>query len=469
MRYATAFTEELAAALHRHLQRQDGQEDLCFALWRPSRGASRLTALITELVLPRRGDRRVHGNASFTARYFERALGAAMAARGGLALLHSHPGAMGWQGISHDDAAAEGGHAGAAVGATGLPLLGLTLATGDGSWSARAWERSAPRTYQPVWCDLVRVVGRRLSISTRSAALPRESREELDRTVAAWGEAVQRRIESLTVGIVGLGSVGSIVCEMLARIGAGKIVLIDFDRAERVNRDRVLHLYDSDVRDGRLKIEIAAAAARRAATAPGFEAVAVPYSVIEEEGFMAALDCDLLFSCVDRPWPRSALNFIAYAHLVPVVDGGIRLVQSVGGGVRRGDVRAHSVGPARACLECLGQFAPEDVALERDGYLDDPTYIASLPAGHHLKARQNVFAFSLMAAALEAMHMLSMLVAPAGLEFPAQAYHFVPGSLDDVSTACKARCPYRAMTGTGDHAPISVTRRHDLAERVRLL
>ena len=167
---------------------------MCFAVWRPSRGASRLTALIVEPVLPRRGDRRVHGNASFTARYFERALGAAIEAGGGLALLHSHPGATGSQGMSHDDAAAEGGHAGAALGGTGLPLIGLTLATGDGSWSARAWERSAPRTHEPVWCDPIRVTGRRLSISTRNADMSGRSREELDRTVAAWGEAVQRRL-----------------------------------------------------------------------------------------------------------------------------------------------------------------------------------------------------------------------------------------------------------------------------------
>ena len=218
---------------------------------------------------------------------------------------------------------------------------------------------------------------------------------------------------------------------------------------------------------GRLKIEIAVAVARRTATAPRFEAVAVPYGVIEEEGFRAALDCDLLFSCVDRPWPRSALNFIAYAHLVPVIDGGIRLVQAAGGGVRRGDVRAHAVGPTRACLECLGQFTPEDAALERDGYLDDSTYIARLRDGHHLKARQNVFAFSLVAAALEAMHMLSMLVAPVGLEFPAQAYHFVPGCLDDIAVGCKSGCLYQAMIGSGDHAPISVTRRHELAELMR--
>jgi hypothetical protein len=122
---SVAMTEDLAHVLCRHLVREDGQEDVVFAIWYPSPGATRRTALLHHAILPEDGDRDVHGNASFKGQYFERALRSARRHGGGVALLHSHPLGSTWQTLSPDDFSAESGHAGAAVAATDLPLLGL--------------------------------------------------------------------------------------------------------------------------------------------------------------------------------------------------------------------------------------------------------------------------------------------------------------------------------------------------------
>src|SRR4051794_20799291 len=99
------------ALLRSHLLRADGQEDLCFVLYRRSTGLRRSTALVAEVVLPEPDERNVHGNASFNPTYFLRALRHAEDAECGLGLAHSHPAGSGWQGMSSDDVDAERGHA----------------------------------------------------------------------------------------------------------------------------------------------------------------------------------------------------------------------------------------------------------------------------------------------------------------------------------------------------------------------
>src|SRR5207248_3299526 len=134
----------------------------------------------------------------------------------------------GWQDMSGDDIRAEEGHAAASKGATGLPLVGLTLGA-DGAWSARFWEKMAPRTYVRRWCASVRVVGDRLGMTFHDGlAPPPPILEEWNRTVSAWGEQVQADLARMHVGVVGAGSVGAIVAEALARTGIGRITLIDF-------------------------------------------------------------------------------------------------------------------------------------------------------------------------------------------------------------------------------------------------
>jgi len=466
--HSAAISADVEEAAARHLLRRDRQEDLCFALWHPSLGETRTTALIADLILPEPGDRQVHGNASFNSQYFERAISEAITAGAGLALLHSHPLGGGWQGMSDDDVFAEQGRAAAVLAATGMPLVGMTLAGTDRTWSARQWERVAPHTYDRIDFESVRVVGKHLRVSRPGE--PRLTQNaKLVRTISAWGPRVQEMLAELKIGVIGCGSFGSVVAEGLARMGVRQVVLIDFDTVEIVNLDRLLHANESHANLAMAKVEMISAAIRESATHPRFEVQSREFSVVEQVGYQAALDCDVLFSCVDRPWPRSVLNLIALAHLIPVIDGGLRMQRAkTGDGLGRGDLKALTVVPGRQCLECVGQFSPEYVAVERDGFLDDPKYIDSLPIDHPLRARQNVFAFSLFGASLEIFQLLSLFVTPGGLADPgAQGYHFVPGLMDADWSSCKPTCLYAQLVGLGDNSGFNVTGRHLLAEAKR--
>jgi molybdopterin-synthase adenylyltransferase len=356
---SVAMTAEIDRRAREHLLRSDRQEDVCFGLWRGSRGQTRTTALIEHLILPRDGERNVHGNASFESIFLERAMSEAATSGAELVLLHSHPFGRGWQRMSRDDIAAEQGNAGAVFGATGLPFVGLTLA-GDDAWSARFWQRTAPRSYPVAWCASVRIVGESLKATFMDELAPvPKSSEQQTRTVSAWGEESQANLVRLRAGIIGAGSVGGMIAESLARTGFEDITVVDFDIVKKHNLDGLNYATGRDV--GRLKVEVLADFLRQCATAESFRVTPVVAAVYEEEGYRAALDCDLLFACVDRPWGRYALNLIAYSHLIPVIDGGIRARTNRLGKLAAADWRAHTATVGRPCLQCLGQYDPGHV------------------------------------------------------------------------------------------------------------
>jgi hypothetical protein len=186
--------------------------------------------------------------------------------------------------MSPDDIAAEHGHAAAVKGATGLPFVGLTAGT-DGSWSARFWEKTAPSTYHRRWCSTVRVAGPQLSVTFNDRLLPPPaSSDALRRTISSWGHAKQADLARIHVGVVGAGSVGSIVAETLARTGIAHITLIDFDTVELHNLDRLLHAYPRDARMARAKVQVLGKAIRRSSTAANPQIDSIEYSIIEPQG-----------------------------------------------------------------------------------------------------------------------------------------------------------------------------------------
>ncbi len=453
MRRSVALAADAHEALARHLLRSDGQEDLCFAVWQPSTGAQRRTALIRKPVLPEAGDRQVHGNASFASQYFLRAVAEAQAAGGGVALLHSHPDGRGWQGMSGPDIDTERRHAGRAYATTGLPFVGMTMA-GDRAWSARFWERIGRQQYERRPCANVRVTGRQLEVTWDDALVaPPPLTHQQTRTVSAWGDRIQQRWARLRIGIVGAGSVGSLVAEALARSGAVDLVLLDFDTVEDVNLDRLLHAGRRDALLARAKVEVLRRALLASATGRHPAVTALEFSVVEPDGLAAALDCDVIFSCVDRPWPRAALNYLAHAHLIPVVDVGIVVRKTRNGNLRIADWRASVATAGRTCLACSGQYDPAHVTLERDGSLDDPRYIEQLPDDSPLRASENVFAFSTGAASLALCQFLSIVVAPGGIsDHGIQRYRFKTGELEQSWPGCHAGCPYATALAAGDAA-----------------
>lgn len=467
--YAVTINQNINEAVLGHLLAVKDQEDLCFATYLPSNGKERTTAILQELILPLDGERELHGNVSFTAAYLERALSVAAKSKCGLAFLHSHVG-PGWQGMSDDDVVAEKNRiAPGALAVTGFPLVGLTAGT-DGAWSARYWIKDdfEKRKYNRSWCEVVKVVGKSFSTTFCDHQLkPRIDSATQLRTISAWGQSKQEELSRLRIAIVGLGSVGSMVAEILARIGITRFVLIDFDTVELKNLDRLMNVFRHD--EGESKVSVIAEAIRRSSSASTIDVTPVEYSICEEQGFTACLDCDLIFSCVDRPWPRQVINFIAFAHLIPVIDGGILVRTNHNNTLMKGaDWKAHIAGHSHMCLECIGQYASERAKLEREGYIDDPQYMKDYK-GPKFDFHENVFAFSSHLASSLVLQFLSYFIAPSGLsDVGRQMYHFATGTLDtEHNDECKSNCFFPTIIGRTHYTDVTVTGPHPAAQAKR--
>ena len=454
IKYDVVMTNEasLVASEHllQHYQQGKLQEDLCFALWRPSTGLNRKAAIIYEVILPREGERNLTGNASFTHGYAGRAIIEAHRQNAGLAFMHSHP-KPGWQGLSYPDERAERIALVPPARATGHPLVGMTVGS-DGYWSARFWERESGKPRHK-WCEKVRLVNSksyRLQFNDHMVQ-PSARRETLKRTYDTWGATVQNDLSRMRIGIVGLGSVGCIVAEAMARIGVRQITLFDPDHIEEHNLDRLLYGTAENV--GKLKVEVAKAKMELSATADAPAIKAIPKSIKNRSAFNELLDCDIILSCVDRPVARDILNYVANAHLIPVIDCGVAIAKNHKQDTLEGaHWKAHVITPYHQCLRCNRQYNTGMVSAELDGSLDNPSYIRALPTGD-APGNQNVFPFSLGVAAMAVNLMTRYLI---GQEWwptvQQQDYQFQTGKITVNNEECFPQCAFRVRRAMGDAA-----------------
>lgn len=90
--------------------------------------------------------------------------------------------------------------------------------------------------------DVVLSEGDRINLIRRGEIPPAEELEAL--MVARHTPGVHEKIKGATVGIAGLGGLGSAIAVALARIGVGRLILADFDVVEPSNLNRQQYFID---------------------------------------------------------------------------------------------------------------------------------------------------------------------------------------------------------------------------------
>lgn len=117
----------------------------------------------------------------------------------------------------------------------------------------------------------------------------------LSRTEIMMGEEKVQNLVSSNVLVVGLGGVGGICAEMIARSGVGKMTIVDADIVEASNRNRQIPALIST--DGKLKAEVMAERIRD--INPDIELTVIPefikdnrtVEILNSQKFDYAVDC----------------------------------------------------------------------------------------------------------------------------------------------------------------------------------
>ena len=350
-----------------------------------SPGKKRLTYLVREVVPPNEDDVDFSEGVIFSREYRQRVKERADANDGGVLYLHTHPWGSGrpsWWDLQsgrknlHNDAQ----H----LDHTNPPLA-IGVVTPSDDWMILGCEYPGSTSVsqgEARYASAILVVGERLekletytgseNVSGASGAIGSIDPETQDRQIRLWTREAQEAYAGLRVGIVGLGGVGSILAEHVARAGVDSLVLADFDVVKEENLNRQQGATSVDASIWRPKIDVAARTARRSATNPEFDVEQVYGSVVEDDPDGAAyrdlLDCDVILNAADGHWTTQVLDEIAHAHLIPVISGGTRPETDDNGvlmDTSKGPITISA--PGHPCFRCCRQYRTKKAEKERHG------------------------------------------------------------------------------------------------------
>jgi molybdopterin/thiamine biosynthesis adenylyltransferase len=146
-----------------------------------------------------------------------------------------------------------------------------------------------------------------------------------DRLEKVYGREARDRLRNSSVTIVGCGGTGSAVAHILARAGVQTFILIDYDRFEASNLER---LHGSSAADARAKpkpykVNILQDLIR--SINPKAVIIPIVGNILQPLPRDYAVASDLIFCCTDTAHSRVAVSELAYRYLVPAIDIGVQL------------------------------------------------------------------------------------------------------------------------------------------------
>lgn len=370
-------TRQLRRELWEHLFPGDQDEHGAVILAGYVRGPGGFRLLGKHLLLAQDGVDYVpgrYGYRALTASFVQRAV--IQARDAGLIYLavHCHGGDDDVAFSSTDLASHERGYP-ALMDITGIPVGGLVAARH--ALAGELWLPGGAR--QDLNSTLV-PNNRFTALLPHPGTKPSPADETLNRQALLFGDRGQTLIGATSVTIIGLGGLGSIIAELLARLGVQHFVLIDPDRVDLTNLNRMVAARRLDalgwLRDSRRPAPLRAFAERRAQTKvsmaarnirranPRATVVELPRNLSDPLALAAAANSQYLFLAADTNLARHLTNALVQQYLIPGVQAGVKIRTDDDGVVHDLHVAIRPLIPGDACLWCQEVIDPAKLAIE---------------------------------------------------------------------------------------------------------
>ncbi len=224
----------------------------------------------------------------------------------------------------------------------------------DMSFEGRFWDYQRERIAPITRLRILRApLETRYGTGQKPLWLDKAEQSVYDRQIRAFGAEGQAILSSLRVALVGAGGLGSQIAHALALLGVGQILLIDPDRLELSNLNRVVGASYAQAQRGWRKVRALALRLNRARPPEMRTITPLPHDARSPQVLAHLLGCDLIVGAVDRAVVRQYLNTVAMCALIPYLDAGVG-VRSESGKLAQGGGQVQLILPGEtACIACV--------------------------------------------------------------------------------------------------------------------
>lgn len=229
--------------------------------------------------------------------------------------VHNHP--TGFPDFSEIDEDNECTLLKALTNRNGSDIHFVALLLTNGIWQARVRHGETPTIAQSVRHILI--PGRPIKMYGYKEEMG-GNEDLLARQAAAFGQPFVNKFQSLRVGVVGAGGTGSPTIILLARAGVGELVVVDNDKLEKSNLNRVRGAGLPDVGKNKARIMQDFIKSLQLPT----QIAAFDALIDQDAASIDALSsCDVIFGCTDDQIGREVLNTSLYIYAQPYIDMGL--------------------------------------------------------------------------------------------------------------------------------------------------